>query len=62
VNDFLTAYLRALNTLSGGSMSPAQAMDRLIGFVSAAQGARTAVAKFLKPDDQGRAGGRAEHA
>jgi hypothetical protein len=43
-------------------MSPAQAMDRLIDFISAAQGAKTAVGKFLKPDGQGPASGRPEHA
>ncbi len=62
MNEFLTAYLRTLNTLSGGRMSPAQAMDRLIDFISAAQSAKTAVGKFLKPDGQGPASGRPEHA
>jgi hypothetical protein len=48
VNAFLTAYLRVLNTLSGGQMSPSRAMDRLIDFVSAAQGARTSLTNLLK--------------
>ena len=48
MNGFLTAYLRALNVLSGGGMSPSRAMDRLIDFISAAQGAKTSMGKLLK--------------
>ena len=51
VNAFLTAYLRVLNTLSGGQMSPARAMDRLIDFVNAAQGARTSMTNLLKVEN-----------
>jgi hypothetical protein len=62
VNAFLTAYLRVLNMLSGGQMSPSRAMDRLIDFVSAAQGARTSVSNLLKSEDQGPASRRQGHA
>ncbi len=56
MNEFLTAYLRTLNALSGGQMSPAQAMDRLIDFITAAQGAKTTLGKLLKFEGQGSAG------
>jgi len=59
VSEFLTAYLRTLNFLSGGQMSPARAMDRLIDFISAAQGAKTTLGKlrrFEGQDSTGRQG------
>jgi hypothetical protein len=62
MNEFLTVYLRTLNTLSGGQMSPSRAMDRLIDLVTAAQSAKTAVGKLLKLDGQGAASGRHGHA
>jgi len=62
VNEFLTVYLRTLNALSGGQMSPARAMDRLIDFISAAQGAKTTFGKILKPEAQGPVGGGERHA
>ena len=58
MNGFLTAYLRALNILSGGQMSPSRAMDRLIDFISAAQEAKTSVGNLLKFERQGSASGR----
>lgn len=61
MNEFLTVYLRTLNTLSGGQMSPARAMDRLIDFISAAQDAKTTVVKLVRRQGQGLAG-RQEHA
>jgi len=43
-------------------MSPSRAMDRLIDFVHAAQGAKTAVGKLMKFDGQGSSSGRDAHA
>lgn len=62
VNAFLTAYLRVLNMLSGGQMAPSRAMDRLIDFVSAAQGARTSMGNLLKIEGPGSAHRRQDHA
>ena len=62
MNGFLTAYLRALNVLSGGGMSPSRAMDRLIDFISAAQGAKTSMGKLLKFEGQGSTSRRQGHA
>ena len=62
MNDFLTAYLRTLNALAGGQMSPSRAMDRLIDFISAAQGAKTSLGKLLKLEGLGSASGRQGHA
>jgi len=62
VNGFLTAYLRALNILSGGQMSPSRAMDRLIDFISAAQGAKTSIGNLLKPEGRSSVNRKQEHA
>jgi len=62
VNGFLTAYLRALNMLSGGQMSPSRAMDRLIDFISAANNAKTSIGNLLKPEGQGFGSRGAGHA
>ncbi len=41
MNEFLTAYLRALYSLRGGRLSASEAMDYVIGLASAAQKTKT---------------------
>ena len=43
MNEFLTAYLRALHTFRLGRLTPADAMDHVIGMIATAQSARAAL-------------------
>ena len=47
MNEFLTAYLRALHTLRRGRLTPADAMDHVIDLISTAQDTRTAVGNLV---------------
>jgi hypothetical protein len=62
LNEFLTVYLRTLNALSGGQMSPARAMDSLIDFISAAEKAKATFGRILKPEGHGPTGDGGRHA
>lgn len=46
MNEFLTAYLRALHAMRGGRLSASDAMNHVVDLVSRAQGAMTALGRL----------------